>query len=79
MGSTETPENVSTDFSLMVIGIFSVQPETRITRQPTMQGYVLGFVDDIHPPAAQLSQRYGSERWFDRSFPRECYGVRSGM
>jgi hypothetical protein len=38
VGSAKTPENVSTDFSLMVIGsFFAVPSETRIARQPFHQ------------------------------------------
>src|ERR1700694_4988319 len=37
MGSAETPENVSTDFSLMVIGSFFLLSPKPITRQPFQQ------------------------------------------
>ena len=43
-----------------------------------MQGYVLGFVDDTHPTAAQLLYDVVVRDGLADHL-RECYGVRSGM
>jgi hypothetical protein len=73
MGSAATPENVSTDFSLMVIGSFLLfRSETRIARQP----FILVTVHRASHPRPcrrhpsrrhRASQRSGSARWSDRS------------
>ena len=55
MGSAKTPENVSTDFSLMVIGSFSVQPKFHNTNQEFDFRTCISEVSELSLPLSQCS------------------------